>query len=68
MGGSVMGLSAFNLMRAREREEELAKSKDTKPVEVKEVEAPVVVEEVETPEEEKTSKKKTDAEKLKKKE
>ena len=64
-----MGLSAFNAMRARLHEEELAKSKDTKPVEVKEVEAPVVVEEVETPKEDKeTSKKKTDAEKLKKKE
>ena len=68
-----MGLSSFNAMRARKRamEQANAKKAEPTPIEVKEVEEPSpVVEESSISNETKVEerKKKTDAEKLKKKE
>lgn len=78
-----MGLSSFNLMRAREKAKAEADAKSTPAIEVREVKAPVETSEVKTEEtsdvkveepakDEKPvynfQKKKTDAEKLKKKE
>ena len=79
-----MGLSSFNAMRAREKEKAEADSKSKSAIEVREVEAPVETSEVkaeetseakaEEPAKDETKpqynfqKKKTDAEKLKKKE
>ena len=58
-----MGLSSFNAMRARKKAKELA-DKNTNTIKVQEIETPVETSEVEKTE----KKKKTDAEKLKKKE
>lgn len=77
-----MGLSAFNAMRAREKAKAEADAKSTPAIEVREVKAPVETSEEKTEEtsekvekptkDEKPvynfQKKKTDAEKLKKKE
>lgn len=79
-----MGLSSFNAMRAREKEKAEADSKKSTPaIEIREVEAPVETSEVKTEETSEAKveepakdekpvynfqKKKTDAEKLKKKE
>lgn len=68
-----MGLSSFNAMRARKRamEQANAKKAEPTPIEVKEVEAPAILEEIEPDEKSekiKIQEKKTDAEKLKKKE
>lgn len=61
-----MGLSSFNAMRARKRAMEQANAKsESAPIEVKEVEE---LESVDILEQPKERKKKTDAEKLKKKE
>ena len=66
-----MGLSAFNLMRARlQAEEEARKAKELEELAFSpKVEAPVVVETIEEPKPvvEKPKRKKTDAEKLKSK-
>ena len=67
-----MGLSSFNAMRARKRAMEQANAKsESAPIEVKEIEEPSpIVEESSISNETKVEerKKKTDAEKLKKKE
>jgi hypothetical protein len=66
-----MGLSAFSAMRARAKARELAdKNSESSALKVQEVSAPKVEENVVAEESAtiKTSKKKTDAEKLKKKE